>query len=428
MISRRQALRLGALTAVGGGIVGELSARGETVGWDAVTDELEPSWTAVGEAGWTERWRRQVDGSPATVEVDSSGTCWLAGESSQGEQGWVASVDTAGEQTTGRRISAGDREGSLRTLLPTSSAPILAGVTRAESRRSRAWAVAMNTDQTVRWRRQYQPSPHSYVIEAIESDRDGSGYLVAGRRESFQSWLDSAWLANLSPDGTLRWSRTYDAAISSVDDLVVGRDGQVFLVGGLDRTEGVGTDAGIIALRTGGTAWRRTYPAWWFTDAITAGTGANSEGLVTVGLTDPDAGPRAGVMTYLDEQGHPYWWHELRVDGYDASLSAVHPVEGGYVSLGELEPDEEEEDTTDISFLLTVDAEGERSVGYRFSHAVIDVAFGADGGLFVLGERDGRSFLRSLGPPWREDEEQASAERRGELDTNRRGDTSPRFA
>lgn len=414
------------MTAVGGGIVGELSVRRGTVDWEAVTDELNPSWTNIGETGWIERWRRKVDGSPAALEVDSSGTCWLAGEASQGEQGWMAAVDSTGEQKTGRPLSAGDREGSLGTLLPTPTGPILAGVTRAESRRSRAWAVAIDTDQTVRWKRQYQPSPHSYVIEAIESDRDKSGYLVAGRRESFQSWLDSAWLANLSPNGTLRWSRTYDAAISSVWDIVLGSDDRVFLVGSLDRTEGVGNDAGILALRTGGTAWRRTYPAWWFADAISAGTGANGEGLVTVGLTNPDAGRRAGVMMHFDGQGHPYWRHELRVDSYDARLSTIHPVEGGYVSLGKLEP--EEEDASAISFLLTVDAESERSVGYRFSHTVIDVAFGADRELFVLGESDGQSFLRSLGPPWREDEEQASAERRGGLDASRRGDDSSRFA
>jgi hypothetical protein len=116
-----------------------------------------------------------------------------------------------------------------------------------------AWVVKLNNDGTVAWEKRYGGNSDEYAFSIREADSPGSGFIVAGRTNSFGQGSYDAWLLKLATDGTIEWQKTYGSGASEEAESVGHTSGNGYIVAGRTNSFGAGKgDAWILKLDANG--------------------------------------------------------------------------------------------------------------------------------------------------------------------------------
>ncbi|MBB6647435.1 hypothetical protein [Halobellus ruber] len=393
MPTRRRALLLGATAAVG--VVGQRS-RDHThaaLSDDSdVIDRFDPTWRTMADSPWGVRWEVEIEGRPEIAAETARGSVVVAGTRSGDEDSptWLAEIDSEGSVRVDRMVRDDPVTGPPSAVLPTAGGTLLGGHDGDDA----AWIVSLSEEGEPRWSRRYRPDGGSgwsplALVPTIRSS-DAAAYTLVSKRESSNDWRDSAWLLQFGSDGDIRWNRTYDADVPSLD-AVYAPDGSTFLLAGQLAGPGVDGSAGVLAIDNGGVAWRRTYPAYWFSDVAPASDDAS--GFVAVGHIDRGDSDSVGVVARLGAGGSVNWWRTLASEDDPVACNGVRSTPRGYLIGGLVRRGERD----DAPFVGTLDPDGDRDQWYLFdgSRSVWPL-FASDRPLSVEETEDG-SVIRAFG-------------------------------
>lgn len=325
-------------------------------------------------------------------------------------RGWVCGTD-AGGRARWHRVLGPTPTGFLDAVPAAAGAGgvLAAGVTNVtteprDPERTDPYVARVDPGGQVGWRRTYQPAVPDGGSAGVV--RLGDGYVVAG--SGVEDGRPRPWAARLDGSGSRDWTWLGDRA-GEVNDAVATGDGVVVGGGARPGEDGAAEPPGsrerawLAKLTPEGTvAWR-----WGVDreqgDRVEAVAPRPDGGVVAVGRRGFAADdPGVGWLVAVDAGGALLWERTYPQDAWNWHHD-VAPTRDGYVLAGERDegPDADERG----AWLLGVDADGRTDWEYRGDRGTSASAVRtlADGGLLVCGGAEsgdsgpGRAWLAKLG-------------------------------
>lgn len=285
------------------------------------------------------------------------------------------------------------RRGVTRAVVPIRDGIVLAGVRGAIE--SRGWLASVDTAGRLRWQHSIgavqsylaagTPTPDGDAIFAGETNRPPS--------ESTDQSYSDPWVVRVTPDGTVRWNRTYqpEAVRGSITAMTPTSTGYA-----LAGTRGTDSDEypWVASIDEHGTRqWRWQAPTDGHAGQATAITTIGTDLIVAGHDTAPEtdtgtARPTGAWVRRLTPPGAEIWHHRFPTDQPNSSVLALAPAANGVVAAGHRQaaPGRDR-----AAWLCAVDEQGQTRWQHTYPRdaatRVADLTRHADG--FVLaGTRD----------------------------------------
>ena len=195
-----------------------------------------------------------------SIRQTSDGGYIMAGEtysfSDDRGDAWIVKLDDAGTVEWEKRYGVlGTQDYVLSAQLTSDGGYIAAGMTKSfGASQGDAWVIKLNSDGTVAWEKRYGDNSDEYAYFVREVEAPGSGYIVAGRTNSFGQGGYDAWLLKLATDGTIEWQKTYGSGASEEVESISNTSDSGYIVAGRTNSFGAGNgDAWILKLDANGT-------------------------------------------------------------------------------------------------------------------------------------------------------------------------------
>jgi hypothetical protein len=240
--------------------------------------------------------------------------------------GLVVRVDRDGTSRLTRTYGGPDDD-VLRDVVPTADGgALLVGATASRGAGGTdGWVLRVGPGGAVRWRLVLGDSGDDGFTGVA---RTADGYLVAGTRTLTGRGDTDGWLVAVTPEGTVRWTETYNRATDDAfADVARGPGGQYVLAGRTAVLAERSPDAWLVAVDENGTEqWRRRYGGR-ARDQFRA-VRVTERGVRAVGATRSNTPGTAGWLVAVDGNGTGQWRETYEA----ASLFALAPAAGGDAS------------------------------------------------------------------------------------------------
>jgi hypothetical protein len=167
---------------------------------------------------------------------------------------WVLKLDDEGAVEWEKRYGAVGSEDYARSVQQTSDGGyIVAGMTKSFGAASGdAWVLKLDDEGAVEWEKRYggNGDEHAYFVHETTPV---SGYIVAGRTNSFGQGGPDAWLLKLAGNGAIEWQKTYGSGAHDEAEYVGQTSDNGYVVAGRTYSFGAGkSDAWILKLDANG--------------------------------------------------------------------------------------------------------------------------------------------------------------------------------
>lgn len=121
------------------------------------------------------------------------------------------------------------------------------------------WVLKLMTNGTIDWQKTYGGSDNDSMM-SIQQTSD-SGYIMAGRTDSFGVGGADLWVLKLSPNGTVEWQKTYGGGDSEGTRFIQQTSDNGYIVAAETRSfSDESSDIWVLKLSTHGTIeWQKVY-------------------------------------------------------------------------------------------------------------------------------------------------------------------------
>lgn len=301
--------------------------------------------------------------------------CGGAVDGPQARSGWAASITGDGEKT-GERVYEGGRGSEVEHGIQLADGYLFVGNISPNNRKNVVgWAVRTDPSGNPQWTWRHDPSGPSVAKGAA---RLSDGFLVAGTTIGDGQ---TAWLATLTTDGSLRSTRTFTEGSTVANGLLETDDGPVLLgARGADRLKpwlvGIGGASG--------NRWSKQYDvAGGYFDSGTV----TADGYVLAGETDVSENTGNTLTVGTDPTGAVRWRDTFGEDGTESLLFGAETLADGDVAVvgGTLDNDA----GTAVAEVLRYGPTGDRRFERTYENGRLsflsDVIQRPDGALFCAG-------------------------------------------
>jgi hypothetical protein len=197
-----------------------------------------------------------------------------------------------------------------------------------------AWSSALNISVAVMWSRVYGSRKWDEAFSVAQT-RD-SGFILAGRTQSYGAGGDDVWLVRTDVAGHLPWHRTFGGTEDDCGHSVALTGDGGFIVTGYTKSYGAG-ESDVWLIRTdsaGNEVWNRTFGGARSDEGysvIQTGDG----GFVIAGNTwSSGAGQSDAWLIKTDAAGSLLWDKTYGGTDQDESRSVVQTGDGGFIVTG----------------------------------------------------------------------------------------------
>lgn len=325
---------------------GDLLLAGLTMSWGSRGDGLLLRVNGCGQVVWARAYGSAQRDELQELAVTPEGGIVAVGVS-QGREGlgdvWVIKTDPNGVLEWSKVLGGAQQDHSQSIIVTSDGNIVIAGRTYSYGPNSptmhNGWVAKLSMNGELLWSRIFSAALGSMDVleikEARNSAGDWDGLVFVGGSEATGVNNDEVWLGRMSLEGDHLWSVMYG---ERDDDEPFGfaqkPDGRFVITG---RTDNYGaTDRDVIVLEVGADGsfgWMRRYPGVG-TDEGWAISVNGSGSVITGSTTSHGTGGQDAFILSLDDTGGVRSWELFGGVGQDDGRAVVATWEGGHVMAG----------------------------------------------------------------------------------------------